>query len=115
MPELIIIKPSGEYTRVERIEEPSLKELQDAVEGYIEHISLMWNGKPAHGYVNEDGKLRRLPNNTKATAVYHNIIQGHNDKQFQEYKDLNEDPTDFIYWGADWIVGNMVIWTGDVT
>ena len=46
--------------------EPSLTELQEAVGGYIEVITL-----PSHNqiWVNEEGRLQRLPVNDAATAL----------------------------------------------
>lgn len=63
-----------------------LKTLQDAVGGYIEAITLsddlvMW--------VNEDGKMNRLPFNQAATSL------------FMKYRG-----------GADFIVGNVVLTGG---
>jgi len=64
----------------------SLKELQGLVEGYIELIYLPPGNGHNQAYVNEEGKLKGLPLNRKATEIYGR-------------------------WPADGIVGNLVIVT----
>lgn len=49
--------------------EPPLSELQRHVGGYIEYVSLP---SGAIGWVNEEGKLKGLPFNPLATALYAN-------------------------------------------
>jgi hypothetical protein len=44
-----------------------LRPLQDLVEGYIEAVDLP---QGAHGYINEEGKLRGMPVNPLATLLY---------------------------------------------
>lgn len=46
----------------------TLEDLQKAVGGYIEAIPL---GSDSSAYINEEGKLRRLPLNPVATAIAH--------------------------------------------
>jgi hypothetical protein len=50
-------------------ESPSLKEMQDMVDGYIEFVHLK-NGEIA--IVNEEGLLRELPYNAAASAYVNN-------------------------------------------
>ena len=55
-------EPEGKYL--------SLEQLQKAVGGYIETVTID-NGNIL--IVNEEGKLQGLPYNAEATAVYHRI------------------------------------------
>lgn len=45
---------------------PSLKELQKAVGGYIESVPIAMGG---HFYCNEEGKLKGLPHNPVANSM----------------------------------------------
>lgn len=73
---------------IKSIEVNSLKDLQSHVGGYIESLPIR---DKAHSlYVNEEGKLRRLPINKRALEIAK--------KQFG----VNLAPEDFV-------VGNMII------
>jgi hypothetical protein len=53
-------------------DQPTLQQLQDIVDGYIQIVP-GWDdymGKEAVVYCNEDGKLRQLPINQRATALW---------------------------------------------
>lgn len=106
-----IIRPSGEVIITELEKQPELKALQQEVGGYIEYLSVEFQGKRAHAYVNENGKHMRLPANAKATAVWHNDIQPGNP---DAYNDLTQDPINHISPWTDKVLGTMVIWTGPI-
>lgn len=67
-----IVRPTDRNTIIEcpfieRQEEPSLDELQRLVGGYIEFVQVPF---PADAFVNEEGKLKGLPFNPLASALY---------------------------------------------
>lgn len=69
-----------------------LEELQKAVGGYIEihPIGYLSNGTPMHMVINEEGKLKNLPVNGKATEIWWQI-----------------------YGPTDTIVGDVLVCRGD--
>lgn len=70
MATITIIQPDGSTTITERgaSERPSLKELQEAVGGYIEPVdAMMTDGTIA--YANEEGLLIGMPPNPVATKA----------------------------------------------
>jgi len=50
--------------------EPEWADMQKYVDGYLEHVSVLVDGKRAHMYVNEEGLIHGLPSNPRATAHY---------------------------------------------
>lgn len=76
--ELIIIRTNGSMERRDLTAAPELEELQKAVGGYIEklpHFS-QFEGKPAVAFCNEEGKLRGLDLNPRATEVWASNTSG---------------------------------------
>ncbi len=70
------ISVDGSITVEESSKNPSLKKMQEYVGGYIEHISVLYKGKPATMYANEEGATNwhpgyPLPVNKPATDIYH--------------------------------------------
>lgn len=55
---------------------PTLKQLQKAVGGYIELIPQFTTlgGSPCHAFCNEEGKLKGLPINRRATQLWHDAL-----------------------------------------
>ncbi len=51
-------------------DEPDWDVMRKYVDGYLEHVSVLYKGKSAHMYVNEEGLIHGLPTNPRATAVY---------------------------------------------
>jgi hypothetical protein len=102
---IYIIQPDGTHTVEEREFNPELKELQTWVKGYIEHVIVRFNDKKCVAYVNEEGKLRRMPVNWKATSIFHNEMKKHMGNPL--YNDLNREAE--IVGGMDYICGPMVI------
>jgi len=51
---------------------PSLKKMQEWVEGYVEHVTVLHNGTRAHMWVNEEGRIcgRWADRNPTATEIY---------------------------------------------
>jgi hypothetical protein len=72
----VIVKTSGEVFEVNA---EGLSEIQRAVGGYIEAIKA---GSIGSGFVNEEGKLKGLPDNVIATAVWHRANKIH---KFSDY------------------------------
>lgn len=57
--------------------EPPLKEMQEYVDGYIEHVNVLYEGRRQHMFVNEMGAISTnergpLPVNERATEIYQN-------------------------------------------
>jgi len=51
--------------------EPAWRDMQKYVGGYLEHVSVLVDGKRAHMYVNEEGLIHGLPFNPRATEHYY--------------------------------------------
>lgn len=68
--ELLLIKPNGEEKTVTYENEPKLDEYQAMVGGNIEFVNLKFKGKRKDGIVNEEGLIKRLPINHRATKMY---------------------------------------------
>lgn len=70
MATITIIQPDGTTNITERdaSDRPSLKELQQAVGGYIEPVDAMMDDGTI-AYANEEGLLVGMPPNPKATAA----------------------------------------------
>ena len=68
-----IIKTNGETIDVKpkNGKDFKLRELQKIVDGYIE---ILWMPNDKIMVVNEDGKLRGLETNVKATRIYYNAF-----------------------------------------
>jgi hypothetical protein len=68
---LHVIEPSGiETTLRYRGREPDLKVLQDLVGGYIEPVAVKVGDRILQAYCNEEGLVRKLPYNPKASALF---------------------------------------------
>lgn len=119
-----VIKPDGSYTSGEYVGTlefgtPAWSFMRQLVEikenESLEHVSVLWQGKQAHMFVDEEGRLHNKPRNEKATRIYYNNKVFFTDKN-KIYDDLSKDPkTDRIeeLEGFD-IVGTAVLWEGDM-
>jgi len=71
---IVIPANDAEEVRVRETDtQPGLQELQDIVNGYIEAVP-HWeqhDGRPCVVYCNEEGKLRELPINMRATVAWY--------------------------------------------
>jgi hypothetical protein len=65
-PEAFILHADGRITELPK-REPTLEELQKAVGGYIEVLCIRWLDRPAMLILDEDGKMKGYPRNSKAT------------------------------------------------
>jgi hypothetical protein len=78
---IVIVIPADEAQAIrsrETDDQPSLQQLQDIVDGYIEAVP-KWQdymGKPCVVYCNEDGKFRNLPVNKRATGIWWQKLGG---------------------------------------
>ena len=90
----IIIRASGKIEATEITEQPGLAALQVAVGGYLETVPAFdkYDGQDCVAFCNEEGKLRKLPFNSKATLLWDEATGGAFD---------------------DILVGDVVIITGD--
>lgn len=64
----VIIGFDGDVTTIEYDKKNEYQTFRDAVDGYIEMVSLM--GTQLTMYINEEGKLEGQPFNEKATAIF---------------------------------------------
>tara|TARA_Y100000590_G_C15161255_1_gene803643 strand:+ start:237 stop:590 length:354 start_codon:yes stop_codon:yes gene_type:complete len=46
-----------------------LKDMQALVGGFIEHVHIPQFKRAVHGYINEEGKLLKLPANVRASTI----------------------------------------------
>jgi hypothetical protein len=89
----IVIRTNGDVESKDITKQPSLEELQAAVGGYIEGVNITkYDGEDAVAFCNEEGKLKRLPMNQKATRAWRDA--------------LGFEPGDIL-------VGDVAIVTGD--
>lgn len=68
--------------------EPELSVLQKLIGGWIERVTVFWEGRICDAYVDEEGKLKNLPFNDMASTAR---VNAHGDS-------------------VDVIVGRMAIW-----
>lgn len=72
-----LIPPKGDQVEgvVEWPAKPGLKKIQELVEPYVgdymEHVYVLHDGKQTDMFVNENGHMRKLPYNPRASAIYH--------------------------------------------
>ena len=75
---VIVIDVKGAELHTPSNKVPELEWMQGIVGGYIERVHVHYKGKPTWMIVNEEGLLKGLPINQKATDIYltHARIQG---------------------------------------
>jgi hypothetical protein len=78
---IVIVIPADEAQAIrsrETDDQPTLQQLQDIVDGYIEIVPgwADYMGKPCVVYCNEDGKARGLSVNRRATAIWWQKLGG---------------------------------------
>lgn len=73
--EYLIIDTDGEETHVKSKEKPTLGEMQKAVGGYIEVVHCLYKDKEKQMIINEEGKLRDLELNEKATEMFWDFLR----------------------------------------
>ena len=68
---LVYISATGEVVRIDQPTRLDLRLLQTLVGGYIEHVGgIKYEGHDCYMWCNEEGKLKGLPINTKATEIF---------------------------------------------
>jgi hypothetical protein len=133
MATIYTIEVDGTVLSEERMREPSYDERKSMLglkEGdCMEHVSVLFNGKLAHMYIDEEGKLKRAnvdedgeirpeARNGKASCVYANKYLY--DNGMSTYDDLAKAPPHKevhvrTIWGDMQelvIVGRAILWTG---
>ena len=75
MYDYLVIDTDGEETHVESKEKPTLGEMQKAVGGYIEVVHCLYKDKEKQMIINEEGKLRDLELNEKATEMFWDFLR----------------------------------------
>jgi hypothetical protein len=72
---MIHILPDGKEHIIQENSYPNLDRYQELVGGYIERIICKYKGKRCEMLINEEGKLKQLPFNAKASAcTSHDIV-----------------------------------------
>lgn len=127
-----LIEPSGTVTTAEWtggleygcIPYDRIRELLSYKE--IDHVSVIWRGRPAHMFVDELGLMHELQVNPKATRIYMNATFRREGLHDFVYEDLERSPmfgdsTDFaknlqarvlVYSFRSMIVGRALLWEG---
>lgn len=68
---LLIVAADGSETRTPFTGKgPTYQQLRDAVGNIIQPVSVFWQGKTRQAYVDEEGLLRGLPINERATEAW---------------------------------------------
>lgn len=111
---------NGVWTETILEEPPTLEKMQGIIGGYVEMVYSVRIGKakgigflniPDLGkfafqmYVDEEGKLKKLPRNNVATNFYHNLYHLHQKRK------LNAMPLDYLVGTAVILIGDAVLWT----
>ena len=65
------IWPDGRHEIEEAEELPAFEDMQKFVEGWVERVKVLYEGKPTNMVVNEEGLLKGMELNSKATEIYH--------------------------------------------
>ena len=78
---IVITIPADEAQAIrsrETDDQPTLQQLQDICDGYIEQVPMWLDylGIPCVVYCNEEGKQRRLPYNQRATRLWWDKMGG---------------------------------------
>jgi hypothetical protein len=74
---IVIINTDGAFELKSQDDCPELKQLKDAVGGWIETVPYWedYGGRRAVVFCNEEGKLDGLPVNEVATAIWHDKLK----------------------------------------
>jgi hypothetical protein len=127
---LHVIKPDGTFTSEDYVGElvsgtPAWAHLRKLIglkeNDLVEHVSVLWKGEQAHMLVDEEGIRHNLTPNVRATRIYYNNMLNRAElTKPLVYNDLNVDPTlsvsewQTFYQPGYQIVGNAVLWEGDM-
>lgn len=95
-------------------------------DGYVEHVSVYYNGKHCHMFVDENGRNTGATINWRATSIYHNgSRKAGGAKEDQLYGDVTKPASPILGPTAGtfgikmlqsgyYIVGPALLWTGDM-
>jgi hypothetical protein len=114
MPALYKIEPDGSFVVEDRPRQPSYDEIKKHL-GCLcaERVTVLYDGKAAQMFVDEDGLSLELPYNHRASRIYANNLLSQNGRA--TYDDLSkEPPRGIVLWGDTplRIVGRAILWTG---
>lgn len=71
-----VIQPNGEETVTEIEHRPTLDQMRDLIGGgYVELVRVLWEDKPTQMFVDEEGLIKALPYNARATEIYMNATR----------------------------------------
>lgn len=76
---VIIVAADGRVAKLVRRRPPTLDQLQKLVGGYIEivpHLNRYGDYRRGTAYVNEEGRIRELPFNRRATEAWTDCLRG---------------------------------------
>lgn len=104
----IIIQPNGKYELKEGADTRELDWVQQAVGGYVEHITVIYQDRRFEAFANENGYARGLDFNPKATAIYHNNLR--KQRGLPTYDDVDKPGGEYISRDLHFIVGPFVMW-----
>jgi hypothetical protein len=73
----VVLRPDGDKTEQPfEGDEPDLEVLQSLVGGWIELVPVAWAGKRRNAFVNEEGRLHKMPINPEASRAFGRVIVG---------------------------------------
>lgn len=82
----------------------------------LEHVSVLWQGKRAHMFVDEEGLRKGLLRNERATRIYYNATLARRRSTNWIYSDMAVDPKQqrIDEEPGFFIVGPALLWEGDM-
>jgi len=112
MTTLYIIDADGSFVSVETPTPPSYAEMREHLKcDCIQDVSVLFQGREAHMFVDEDGLAKDLPINHRASRVYSNVLLHRHGRA--TYDDMNEEPSRAVVISHDRpiiIVGTAFLW-----
>lgn len=119
MSTLYRINPDGSFVTFDnQITAPSYVSMKKFIEcETLEHVSVLFDGKPAHLFVDEDGSTKELPVNERASAIYANVLRSR--YGLPTYDDMTKTPPSHVKTMLEFgrpivILGRAVLWTGNL-
>jgi hypothetical protein len=112
--DLHVIETDGAVTSVSFSTPPTFDDIRQWVScETLEHVSVLFKGREAHMYVDEDGLSKDLPLNHRASRIYANVLLSRIGRP--TYDDLTIEPSRGVVISQDRpliIVGRAVLWCG---
>lgn len=106
----IVITPNGTTSHLQMTELPSHEVLGHVLNGWVERVRVLWQGRQVTMYVNELAPSLHLPTNFKATAIYHNATR--HGRGYDTYDDLSRSPLPYLAEDLVAVPGTVILWTG---